>query len=348
MPYDRIASLSPFDFLTFAFSLPLFSLVVAAVVTGIVLIVARAREDRRQRTPMTSLAVESVAVGYRREHLAVGIGAILVIVGFAIENVVRGYMLNLVDIVEWWQYATPVFVATLSLTVALVLIVFRGSAPPEQPVLSVARRTWTTFIPRAGLLGASVTLAVLLTTTIAAGMASSADDRGRYIYVEIAVPNEEAIGPLRPWFYGWSFGVPVLVCAAALVVVAWATLRANAIRSFRRPETVSAEQAARVQIASGVVRIATGGMLLALAGAWRFIGRSGSFSQLTVGDAQGETYEASWRYSEFAAAGGLLAPALEITAFILLLLVASRIGRSTSRHRTAAPVEHLPNPEAVR
>jgi hypothetical protein len=121
------------------------------------------------------------------------------------------------------------------------------------------------------------------------------------------------------------------------------TLRSNAVRPFLRPETVGAEQGARVEIASGVVRIASAGTLLALAGAWRFIARAGSISQLTTVDAEGRSgsYETTWRYAEFAVAAGWLAPALEITAFVLLLLVASRLRRvralGQSTVRTADP-----------
>ncbi|UOE42724.1 hypothetical protein [Agromyces larvae] len=348
MPYDKIASIAPLDLIAAAFSTPLFSLAVAAVIAATLLIVSRIRRDRQTDPPIASSALESVTKHYRPEQIAVGVGAISVIAAFTIENVVRGYMMNLVDIVEWWQYATPVFAAAVCLTAVLVVILFRGSVPPERPVLPIARRTWTSFSSRGALLGAGVTLAVLLTTTIAAGLASSSDERGRYIYLEIAVPNVP-IDPLWPWFYGWSFGVPVLVCLAALALATWATLRANATRPFRRPETVTAERATRAQIASGVALIATGGMLLALAGAWRFIGRSGTISQLIVGgDQRDHTYELSWRYAEFAAAGGFLAPALEITAFVLLLVVASRLGRASSSHSTVETTQQTPDPQVVR
>ncbi|HYI34725.1 MAG TPA: hypothetical protein VEX88_14790 [Glaciibacter sp.] len=53
---------------------------------------------------------------YRLERRVLGIGAIGVIVAFSIENVVRGHLLNRADVVEWWQYATPVFAAFFCLT----------------------------------------------------------------------------------------------------------------------------------------------------------------------------------------------------------------------------------------
>ncbi|GAA1767337.1 hypothetical protein [Agromyces humatus] len=346
MTWGNIFSIGLSELVAFAFSLPFFSLVVASLIVAGGLLVVRLREGRG-RTPRPSAAdAASVAARYLPERRALGFGAIGVVVVFGIENVVRGYLLNLVDIVEWWQYATPVFAAFLSLSVVLAMIAFRGTTPPEQPVVSGARRSWTTYGSRISMLSAGAALVGLLGTTIAAGLASSADERGRYIYLAIPVPNT-AIDPIRPWFYGWGFGVPVLVCVAALAVVTWATLRGNAIRPFIRPETVGAEQIARTEVASAVLRIATAGMLLALAGAWRFIARAGSASSLGVGDESGgrTEYDLAWQWAEFAIAAGWLAPAIEITAFALLILVASRLRREHTLERSP---ERTPDRETVR
>ena len=349
MTRSTLSSIGPVDLVGAAFHLPLFSLVVASLIVAAALVAARLRDGHEPAAPRAEAVPHSVAARYLPERRALGVGAIAVIVVFAFENVVRGYVLNLADIVEWWQYATPVFAAFLCLTVVLGLVVFRGTTPPEQPVVPTARRTWTSFGPRADIIGAGVALVALLVTTIAAGLASSADERGRFIYLEIPVPNT-AIDPLRPWFYGWSFGVPVIVCLAALTVVTWATLRSNAVRPFLRPESVSAEQSARHDVASGAVRIATAGLLLALGGACRFMARAGSMSQLTTTDAEGRSgsYETTWRYAEFAVAGGWFAPALEITAFALLLLVASRPRWTPALERSAQPTDRTPDAEAVR
>jgi len=113
-------------------------------------------------------------------------------------------------------------------------------------------------------------------------------------------------------------------------------LHTNATRPFMRPETVTAEREARREVAIGTVRIATAGMLLAPAGAWRFIASAGSTSSLVInGQNEGNSYEVAWRYAELATAAGWLAPVLEIAAFVLLLLVASSL-----RRRPAAKSEH--------
>ncbi|TFC01655.1 hypothetical protein E3O42_09795 [Cryobacterium adonitolivorans] len=348
MSLNTRTPIGPMDLAAAAFSLPLFSLVLAALIVVCALFLGRLRQRHGGPEAPSGTPLPAVPARYRPEHRAFGIGAIAVIVVYAAENIVRGYLLNLVDIVEWWQYATPVFAAVLCLAVGLALIVVRGNPKPEQPVVPTARRTSLSFGPRAGLFGGAVALVALLATTIAAGLASSADERGRFIYLEITVPNTQ-LEPLRPWFYGWDFGVPVLICLAALVLVTWATLRSNALRPYLRPETVTAERTARAQVASGAVAITTAATLLALGGAFRFIGRYGSMSQLTVGnDGAGTTYDMTWQYAEFAAAAHWLAPALEITGFALLLFVAIRLLRRPAPERQHPRPQPSTQPETVR
>ncbi|TFD88546.1 hypothetical protein E3T61_11985 [Cryobacterium lactosi] len=342
MSQHVLALPSPIDLAAAAFTLPLFSLVLAALIIAGTLFVPRLHN----RAGGTASPTAPVTARYRPEHRALGISAIAVILVFAVENIVRGYLLNLSDIVEWWQYATPIFAAVLCLAMTLALIVLKGAHQPERPVVPTTRRTWLSFSPRAVLIGASAAFIALLGTTVAAGLASSSDDRGRFIYLEIPVPNTE-IEPLRPWFYGWDFGVPVLICLAALAVVTWATLRRNAMRPYLRPETVTAERLARIQVASGAVSIATAAVLLALGGAFRFIGRSGSLSQLTIGN-DDTIYDMVWKYAEFAAVARYLAPALEITGFVLLLFVAIRLLHRPTPEGHGLRPQPSAQPETVR
>ena len=335
MPQSSLFSFGPLELVAAAFSLPLFSLVIAVLVAGGILVVAsRPRREDRGAGQFSEPIARSVRTRYLPEHRALGIAGVAVIGLFAVESVVRGYLLNLFDLnlfdqVSWWRYATPVFSALLGISVVLGLIVTRGTTPPESPVVPAARRTWMSFSPLLGIIGASVTLLVLVATTIAAGLASSPDGQGRYVWLVVPVPNEAVIDPIRVGFYGWAYGVPVLICLAVLATVTWAALHTNAARPYIRPETVTAERDARREVAIGTVRIATAGMLLALAGASRLIASAGSVSSLTInGQNGGDPYEVAWRYAEFTAAGGWLAPALEITAFVLLLLVASRLRRT--------------------
>src|SRR6478752_544232 len=263
MPHSNLFSFGPLELVGAAFSLPLFSLVIALLVAGgILLIASRPLREDHGAGQLSEQAARSVRTRYLPEHRALGIASIAVIVLFAVENLVRGYLLNLFDLnlidqVSWWRYATPVFSAFLGISVVLGLIVTRGTTPPEAPVLPAARRTWMSFSPRRSIIGASITLLVLVATTIAAGLASSPDGQGRYVWLVIPVPNEAAIDPIRLGFYGWAYGLPVLICLAVLTAVTWAVLHTNATRPFMRPETVTAEREARREVAIGTVRIAT-------------------------------------------------------------------------------------------
>ncbi|MFB7890980.1 hypothetical protein ACFC1I_02095 [Microbacterium sp. NPDC056044] len=320
----RTANFSPLDWVGAAFSTPLTSLLLAVVVSGAVIAFVGSRASTH--VVLSEGAARSVKNRYAPERRALAIAAIAVVVVFVAENIIRGYVTNLGDAVSWWRFATPIASSALSIAILAALITFRGSAPSEAPVVTGARRTWTTFGPRGGLILCGVVLLLLLATTIAAGVTSAADGRGQYIWLEIPIPNEAEIDPIRLWYYGWAFGVPVLIALAALIVTTALALRVNAARPFIRPETVAAERGLRSEVAGGAVAVATAGMLLALAGAWRLIARAGTATQLWIeGQNGGDPYEAAWRYAELATAAGWLAPILEVIAFTLLLLVAARL-----------------------
>lgn len=314
------------DLVRAAFSLPLFSLFLAAVIVGAILIFAsRPQLALRQAQSGTAEVIRSVHARYRVEGLVLAITAILVIVVFAVENVLRGYVVNLGELMPWWRFATAIVVAALGLGIVAAIEV-RGAKPSEVPVVSGARRTWTSFGPRVGLIGGVAVLVAILVTSIAAGMAAYVDSRGDSAWLEIPIPNEETIDPVRVHFYGWTYGVPVLICAALLAAAVWGVLHANASRPYIRPETVAAERDARRGVARDAVRIATAGMLLGVAGAWRLIASAGTTSGLVIeGKNDGAPYEVIWRYAELATVVGWAAPALEVLAFALLLLVAVRL-----------------------
>ncbi|MFK3677748.1 hypothetical protein ACI2IP_08450 [Microbacterium sp. NPDC090218] len=336
----------PVQLLGAALSMPWVSLILAAIIAVGIVTSTRWRDRGESGARLTPTVAGGISARYAVEHRALGITAIAVIAVFLAENLITGYALNLNGVVSWWRYATPVFTASVGIGILVALVATRGSARPDHPVLS-PRRTWLTFSPRAGSLGAVAALLALIATTVAAGMASSRIGDGPYVYLEISVPNE-TIDPIRPWFYGWAYGVPVLICTVVLVAATAVALHVNAARAFLRPGSVVAEQRERRDIATGITRIATSGALLALAGAWRFIAEAGAVGGLTVeGDGRSESYEAFWRYGEIAAVGGWLAPALEITAFVLLLLVTAQLGYAPSSNADA-PAESPADTEAAR
>lgn len=103
-----------------------------------------------------------------------------------------------------------------------------------------------------------------------------------------------------------------------------------------------------MQVAAGAVAISTAATLLALGGAFRFIGRYGSMRVTVENNGRGPTYDITWRYAEFAAAADWLAPALEVTAFALLLFVAVRLLRRPAPVRQDPRPQPSTQPESVR
>ena len=325
MSLNDLLSRGAAELVSAALGAPLFSLLVATVIA--LALDGLQRKRRREATETVQARRALVEKHYRVELLTLGCGAIGVVAVFTLESIARGYLLNLAMVVTWWQFATPLVAACLCIAIVGAKIALRGSGRPETPVLQSARRTWLSFGPRGWMIGASIAFVGLLVTTLTAGVASSPDDHGRYVYLEIPVPNEP-VDPLRVTFYGWAYGLPVMACLALLVAVTWATLRRNALRPYRRPDTMIIERQARHDIAAGVMRVALAGILLSLGGAFRLIGRAISVSWLTTGsEGQQHTYQTKSSYSGLAAALGWLAPALEITAFVVLLLTAGRLLR---------------------
>ncbi|MFK4853500.1 hypothetical protein ACI3KT_17835 [Microbacterium sp. ZW T6_19] len=253
------------------------------------------------------------------------------------EHFVRSYALNLNDVVSWWRFATPLFITGLGLVALLAFISTTGSGQPERPVVGTAPRTWSTFVPRATTIGWSIAFLLLVATTVIAGLLSSADRQGRYVYLEIPIPNEPGIDPIRSWFFGWAYGLPVLIALAMLSAFTIMALHASAVRPFLRPESVAHERLARRQIAAGAVQLTTAAILLSLGDAWQFISSAGSSTRLSVqGDGRTETYEVVWRGAEVAAALGWIAPSLEITAFAILFLAMRRLRKAPSLTDRAA------------
>ena len=95
MPQSNLFSFGPLELVAAAFSLPLFSL-------GIAVLVARASSSLpRDRAPRMVAQGSSLnrspdrsEPGYLAEHRALGVAGVAVIVLFAVESVVRGYLLN--------------------------------------------------------------------------------------------------------------------------------------------------------------------------------------------------------------------------------------------------------------
>lgn len=349
MPTVSARAISALDLVEAAFSSPLVSLMLALIITaGIVFI---GSPSGGKVAPLSGAHARSVHARYAPEHRALGAVAIGIVVAFIAELVFRGYVSTSTTAESSWaRFTVALACAAIGVGVVLWLIITRGTTPPQVAVVPSVRRNWASFSSWPALLIAGVAFLALVATTVAAGIASSPNDEGQYAWLAIPIPNEPGIDPIRMPFYGWFYGVPVLVCLVVLVVVVWAALHRNAARPFLRPETVAAERLARRETARNTVVIATASTLLSLAGVWRLIARAGSGASLIVTGQNGDApYDAAWRFAELAVAAGWCAPLLEVIAFTLLLLIAAASLRHTRATRSSsAPAKVTARAKATR
>lgn len=330
---------TPPDLVGAVFSSPAVSLALGIVLATLLALTPWWRDGRTAVTRLSRDEARTVVARYAPERRLLAVGALAVLGAGAIVEVLARHVLRLDDQVSWWRYATPVLATAVALAAVALAIAARRTRHATLPVVTGTRRTWLSFSPRGGLAGAGLALLALVLTTIASGSASSNVDGGPFVFLAIPAPNTD-VDPVRLWFFGWAYGLPVLLSCVLLVAsVAWA-LSANATRPFLRRETVPAEHHERRRIAAGIAQVATGGVLLTLAAAWRFIGSAGRIGPLTI---EGEgTFEVVWRHADIARAAGAVAPAVEVAAVVLLVLSALAMRPVASRGSAGpSPAEPL-------
>lgn len=160
---------------------------------------------------------------------------------------------------QWWQYPLPLIVGTVALVVIAVVLRARRTAV-EAPVHPVRRRDWWSFSSRSGLVVFAAVVAGTVLTCVIAGTNSD--------WTTIDLPS----GGGYSSFFGWAYGIPVLVgtvLVAGLTVVA---LRANALPPFSRPGSTASETAARRLMAHTIIRVSLISVLLPMGAALSSIG----------------------------------------------------------------------------
>ena len=268
------------------------------------------------------IATRPLPVRGRADLSILRIGALAVFIAIALEAGVAHLVVDLATTIEWWQYALPLMGAAL-VVVALLVYVRRLPATPEVPTAPTARRDFATFATAPNTWLPVLAGAVLLITIVVAGLASSANEQGQFVHLDVPVPNTD-VDPMRPTFFGWAYGLPVLASLVILAVVVVWMLQLDAARPFRKPETAEVERNERTQRARGVLLLASGAALLALGEAWRLIGHTAAMANPTIGDVPVST---GWGAPEIAGMIGSLAGIPTIAGCVLLgLLVLAPAG----------------------
>ena len=235
----------------------------------------------------------------------------------------------------WELHGAVRFVLPLVLGIVMVLLLAVPARRTSVRSASLTRRTWRSFVSPARLAVGGGVLGAVLAITVAAGLASHADEDGhhtRYL-VELGTASMET------GFYGWHHSIAPLLCLAALTASAAGAW--SAIARPPHPENHAQDVAARRLRSTNVARAATGAMLLHLSTVLVSL-HGTAISSLTVHAESGEFFRSGVPFASLAPAlqgGAMLAEAIGLGLWVLVAL--SAVGRS------ALPVRRSPSTTGV-
>ena len=192
--------------------LSIFLLSLAPVIVGTLLGLVVWAATRRGRDPLRG----------RLRWLAVAAGLlpVLVSVFYAVAGIIPALLAALTPDVFFMLWETR-FVAPLVAGLAsLALLTVPGPASSPIPFAAVARRTAFTYVGKGWLVTAVALIAVTVALSVAAGMASTVDEEGRYTMFSFNIGTFT----VSTTIYGWHYSLPALALVLALVGCGWAAL----------------------------------------------------------------------------------------------------------------------------
>ncbi|WFR67975.1 hypothetical protein P9139_06330 [Curtobacterium flaccumfaciens] len=233
---------------------------------------------------------------------------------------------------RWWPEVLP-----LAAGVVAVIVAGRAEAAPvaaDRPVLDLRRRGPLTFTRGVEAFATAATTVILALTVLGAGLLSSQDDEGRYALITIPVGD----ATVSTEFFGWYYGLPVIVATAVLVVVTLAGLHRIA-RSPRTDMDRAGDDLRRRDRSSAVLRSATAALLLTLGSAWQLVAQGSSLRTSIPRTEAGAI--------EFGTSFAALGPVLDFSSHCvvglgLALVVAQLLGRRRSGAPAGVGADHRP------
>jgi len=212
-------------------------------------------------------------------------------------------------VVAWWSFALPLVVAALGVG-ATALVSTPSVRSTGEPTLVGVRRSWLSFASTSAVWISGVLATAVLMTTLCSGSVSSLDEFGRNVFIDFGDTGVTT-------FYGWSYGLPVLVGLALITVMTVIALARIAAPPFVSAVSFATERRARRVVSNAVLSLAAAALALAWGGALQLIGQAGSSS---AGVGIPGVGEFSWSpgYSSFAGIflwGGW---AMEVISLVIL------------------------------
>jgi cytochrome bd-type quinol oxidase subunit 2 len=268
------------------------------------------------------------------QSLSGRLSSVIAVLGVIALWLIRFWFPDLTD--APWRFALPLAAAAIAIA---IFAVTGANAHPGGGVREVdlsPRSVWT-FGSSWWFVGLFMLAGVLVATVVFAGLASSPDDDGQFTRIVLDMGNAQA----STVFFGWAFGIPVLVGLVLLLLIVfvalWRIARAAVPADPIRREH---ETAARRNQARTVLSISSGATAFTLGAALGFLGRSSSLAaSITV--PQGGQVQL---VTSFAALGtpfviaGLLLQGFGISMLILPLCqpLAQRASATLDRSEVAA------------
>lgn len=277
------------------------------VVVGVAVVVMRRRV--RAGDPVGRTGGDERALA----GTAIAVGAV-----WFVDLVMRGYVLDLSATTAWWQFAVAPAAAGASLCVFALALRASGTRARVTPGV-VARRTWRSYGPTGSVIGSFGALLVGAgVVTVAFGAASTHSQAGSSDRIALGIPNTD-LDPIVVTFPGWTYGLPFLLALGTLTLATILALRRNAVRPFRDGVSLDDERARRRRISTGVVMVATAGVLLGLAGLLRMAQSAAAGSMTVSGDGMPPmTYAIASPYGELLVFGGVVASVMQIAVSAML------------------------------
>lgn len=213
----------------------------------------------------------------------------------------------------WWVFALPLGIAAVG-TLAVAVTAPRRSGRTGDPALVGIRRTWLSFTDRIPLAAAAIAGVLILVVTLICGAASSPDQYGRYVFIVFGD------GAAAATFYGWMFGVPVLIGLLLLIAATWAALSQIATPAFSSPLAAQNEIASRRTISNAVIYLTGSVLAMTLGGILMLIGAAGSGSA-GVGIPGVGDFQWSPGFSSFAGFFTWSGWFLRVASFVMLIVL---------------------------
>ncbi|MCD2441825.1 hypothetical protein LQ757_05980 [Agromyces sp. SYSU K20354] len=246
---------------------------------------------------------------------------------------------------RWWapfqedpeaRYAIPIAAATVAVAV-YALVGSRRTDPQPLGAVDLSPRSVWSYGSRSWFAGWWTLTGLMAGTVLLAGLASSTDEHGRHTMIFIQMGSANA----GTTFFGWWFGIPVLVALAVLILVVqlalWRIARPAAPANPVQRERDRGDRRNRTRT---VLSIAAGAVAFTLGVSWNFLGRS---SQLAGGLSapDGVPIEVGTSFAALAVPLTVLGILLEGLGVALLLLALFQ-----PRRRASLPVA-AEQPEVV-